>query len=91
MNQFDAYEKELLELVNKSNSYEPVEDLDEEIVLAKQAAENYLNQTTQINLNLPERDILKIKRKSVELKIPYQTILLSIIHQYATGKIKLVI
>jgi hypothetical protein len=50
MSQFDAYEKELLALINKSNSYEPVEDLDEEIVLAKQAAENYLNQTTKINL-----------------------------------------
>ncbi len=91
MSKFDSYENELLSLVNQSESFEQVDSLDEEIMLAKQAAENYLNTTTNINLNLPEADLLKIKRKSVELNIPYQTILLSIIHQYATGKIKLVI
>jgi predicted DNA binding CopG/RHH family protein len=91
MSKFDSYENELLNLVNESESFEQVDSLDEEIMLAKQAAENYLNKTTSINLNLPEADLLKIKRKSLEVNIPYQTILLSIIHQYATGKIKLVI
>jgi predicted DNA binding CopG/RHH family protein len=89
MSKFDSYENELLDLVNQSESFEQVDSLDEEIMLAKQAAENFLNKTTNINLNLLESDLLKIKRKSVELNIPYQTILLSIIHQYATDKIKL--
>ncbi|KAF3982285.1 MAG: hypothetical protein HFP78_02570 [Methylococcales symbiont of Hymedesmia sp. n. MRB-2018] len=56
---------------------------------AKIMAKNYLNKTKNINIRLSEADILMLKRKSTESNIPYQTLVSSLIHQYATDKIQL--
>ncbi|ORU92412.1 MAG: hypothetical protein A6F72_04715 [Cycloclasticus sp. symbiont of Poecilosclerida sp. N] len=56
---------------------------------AKIMAKNYLNKTKNINIRLSEADILMLKRKSTESNIPYQTLISSLIHQYATDKIQL--
>ncbi len=85
---FDAYEQELLDAVESATQFERVKDYDDEIVMAQAAARNFLNKTKNINVRLPEYDIIQLKRKSAELSIPYQTILTSLIHQYVTGRIK---
>ena len=85
---FDAYEEELLDAVETATQFERVKDYDDEIVMAQEAARNFLNKTKNINVRLPEYDIIQLKRKSAELSIPYQTILTSLIHQYVTGRIK---
>jgi len=85
---FDAYEQELLDGVEAATDFERVKDYDDEIVMAQAAARNFLNKTKNINVRLPEYDIIQLKRKSAELSIPYQTILSSLIHQYVTGRIK---
>ena len=85
---FDAYEQELLDAVETATQFERVKDYDDEIVMAQEAARNFLNKTKNINVRLPEYDIIQLKRKSAELSIPYQTILTSLIHQYVTGRIK---
>ena len=84
----DDYELELLEAVEKATDFERVENFEEELHEAKLAAKNYLNKTKNINIRIPEFDMLMLKRKSAELNIPYQTILSSLIHQYVTGKLK---
>ncbi len=88
MSEFDQYETELLEYF-ETNEPVSVKNMEDEIHAAKIAATSYLKKTKNINIRLPESDILKIKRKSAELNIPYQTILASVIHQFATGKIKI--
>lgn len=85
---FDAYEQELLDAIESSTKFERVKDYEEEIMMAQTAAKNFLNKTKNINVRLPEYDIIQLKRKSAELGIPYQTILSSLIHQYVTGRIK---
>ena len=87
MSEHDFYENELLDYFD---THKPVSvgNLEDEVSIAKIAAQNYLKKTKNINIRLAENDILKIKRKSAELNIPYQTILASVIHQFATGKIK---
>lgn len=77
---FDAYEQELLDAVESATQFERVKDYDDEIVMAQEAARNFLNKTKNINVRLPEYDIIQLKRKSAELSIPYQTILTSLIH-----------
>jgi len=42
-----------------------------------------LNKPKNINIRLSERDLQKIKSKAVEKGLPYQTLLSSLIHQYA--------
>ncbi len=86
--QMDEYELELLEAVERAEKLERVENFEDELLEAKMAAKNFLNKTKNINIRIPESDMLMLKRKSAELNIPYQTILSSLIHQYVTEKLK---
>ena len=84
----DEYELELLEAIENASEFERVENFEDELMEAKMAAKNFLNKTKNINIRIPEFDMLMLKRKSAELNIPYQTILSSLIHQYVTEKVK---
>ncbi len=53
------------------------------------AAKNTLLKSKQVSIRLAEKDLQKIKRRAAELGIPYQTIIGSLVHQYAEGKIKI--
>jgi predicted DNA binding CopG/RHH family protein len=86
--QMDEYELELLEAVDHASEFERVENFEDELMEAKMAAKNFLNKTKNVNIRIPEFDMLLLKRKSAELNIPYQTILSSLIHQYVTEKVK---
>ncbi len=86
--QMDDYELELLEAVENATHFERAENFEDELLEAKRAAKNYLKKTKNINIRIPEFDMLMLKRKSAELNIPYQTILSSLIHQYVSGKLK---
>lgn len=85
---YDAYELELLEAIEISE-IKQVENFEDELFEAKHAASAYLKKTKNINIRIPEYDMLMLKRKSAEVNIPYQTILSSLIHQYVTQKISI--
>ena len=87
--QMDDYELELLDAVEKATHFERVENFEDELLEAKNAAKNFLKKSKNVNIRIPEFDMLMLKRKSAELNIPYQTILSSLIHQYVTEKVKL--
>ncbi len=84
----DEYELDLLEAVENASEFERVEKFEDELMEAKLAAKNFLNKSKNVNIRIPEFDMLMLKRKSAELNIPYQTILSSLIHQYVTEKLK---
>jgi predicted DNA binding CopG/RHH family protein len=84
----DEYELELLDAIDDASEFERVENFEDELMEAKLAAKNFLNKTKNVNIRIPEFDMLMLKRKSAELNIPYQTILSSLIHQYVTEKVK---
>ena len=48
---------------------------------------NAANKTKNINIRISAFTIEKIKQRSAEEGIPYQTLISSIIHKYATGKL----
>lgn len=85
----DEYELELLEAIEAQDEVQRVENFEDELLDAKLAANNFLKKTKNVNIRIPEFDMLMLKRKSAELNIPYQTILSSLIHQYVTQKVKL--
>jgi predicted DNA binding CopG/RHH family protein len=41
-----------------------------------------------ISIRLAENDIYEIKKKSLELGVPYQNLIQTLIHQYVNGNIK---
>jgi predicted DNA binding CopG/RHH family protein len=45
------------------------------------------NKTKNINIRISAYDIEKVKQRSTEEGIPYQTLISSIIHKYITGKL----
>ena len=48
---------------------------------------NAANKTKNINIRISAFTIEKIKQRSAEEGIPYQTLISSIIHKYITGKL----
>ena len=48
---------------------------------------NAANKTKNINIRISAYDIEKVKQRSAEEGIPYQTLISSIIHKYVTGSL----
>lgn len=75
----DAVEKdELLPVPNQ-------EEWKEKLVRAARAT---IAKNRHISIRLSERDLMLIRAKALELGLPYQTLIGSILHQYAEGKVK---
>lgn len=54
------------------------------VIEISQYAQLTLNKTRNINIRIPEKDLVKIKSIAVEKGVPQQTLLASVIHQYLT-------
>ena len=48
---------------------------------------NAANKTKNINIRISSHDIEKVKLRSAEEGIPYQTLISSVIHKYISGKL----
>jgi len=88
MTNYTQEEIEILDDIEAGN-YSSVENMKESLSLAKKAAKNTSAKVKNINIRVTQADITKLKSKSIEVGIPYQTIVTALIHNYATGKLKL--
>lgn len=61
------------------------EELRERLVRAARAT---AAKNRHISIRLSEKDLMLIQAKALELGMPYQTLIGSILHQYAEGKVK---
>ncbi len=52
------------------------------------AARETLRKDRRINIRLPNHDLAEIKRLAAREGIPYQTLISSILHKYATGVLR---
>jgi predicted DNA binding CopG/RHH family protein len=87
MNYLDD-ELEMLDDI-ESGKFKVVDQLEQEVIEAVEAAKNTTARKKNINIRVSEADIAKLKAKSIETGIPYQTIVNALIHNYAIGKLKL--
>lgn len=88
MQKYTSEESALLDAI-EAGEFKSVDNLKEELAKAKQAAKNTVTKNKNINIRISESDIAKLKARSIEVGIPYQTIVSALIHNYTTGKIKL--
>lgn len=88
MQKYTSEESALLDAI-EAGEFKSVDNLKEELAKAKQAAKNTITKNKNINIRISESDIAKLKARSIEVGIPYQTIVSALIHNYTTGKIKL--
>ncbi len=82
----DKEEKELLKSLER-DEWESVENLDDEIQKHREIAKNTLKKDQRINIRLSSNDLDSLKTTAAELGLPYQTLISSILHQYASGRL----
>jgi predicted DNA binding CopG/RHH family protein len=83
-----AEEKAIIEYV-ESGRASSIDNVEKEKRRYTQIARTQMSKKKAISIRLLESDIERIKAKSLSQGMPYQTLISSLIHQYANGKIKL--
>jgi len=69
---------------DNAEKFKPLSDVETKEV---EAIINAANKTKNINIRISAYDIEKIKQRSSEEGIPYQTLISSVIHRYIMGKL----
>ena len=82
----DKEEQALLESI-ESGEWQSVHALKDEIEKHKEIAKNTLKKDKRINIRLSSHDLQMLKTTAVELGMPYQTLVSSVLHQYVTGRL----
>ncbi len=86
MNKYTDYEKEIIESY-ENDEWVSTSDLESDKKNYSQIARNTILKNKRINIRISERDLTKLKSKSVEEGLPYQTLISSILHKYISGKL----
>jgi predicted DNA binding CopG/RHH family protein len=82
----DIEEQELLDSL-ENDEWKSIANVKNEIKLHKKIAQNTLRKDKRINIRLSTNDLEALKTNAVELGLPYQTLVSSILHQYASGRL----
>ncbi|BDA77324.1 hypothetical protein LPTSP3_g02540 [Leptospira kobayashii] len=72
----------------EKNEWVSVENKNLYLKKLKSAAKNTLLKDKRMNIRIAGKDIQLLKTKALEVGVPYQTLVSSILHQYVTGKLK---
>jgi len=80
------YEDDILESYERGE-WKSVANLDEEIARYALSAAATLTKDKRINIRLSSRDLEDIQIKAAEEGMPYQTLIASIVHKYASGRL----
>ena len=79
----DDYEKEILEAY-ENGRLKPSKSKTNYQTIAK----NTLKKTRKINIRITENDLSALQRRAAREGIPYQTLIGSVLHKYASGFLK---
>jgi predicted DNA binding CopG/RHH family protein len=82
----NIYEDDILESY-ESGEWKSVANLDEEIARYASSAAATLTKDKRINIRLSSRDLEDIQMRAAEEGMPYQTLIASIVHKYASGRL----
>ena len=84
-------EEQELEQLLLRGEYKSVKDLKKSVGAFKQAVKDYrlLKKSKPITIRVNQEDLFKVKSKAKKSRIPYQTLLSALIHQYVEGKTRL--
>ena len=82
----DKEEREISASYEKGE-WRPVKNMPSEISRYKEMARKSLRKSRRINIRLVEKDLEKIQINAIHEGIPYQTLISSVLHKYAMGKL----
>jgi len=72
----------------EQGEWKSVKDLDAEKKKAIEAARATFRKDRRVNIRISSKDLEDIRKKAVEEGIPYQTLIASVLHKYASGRLK---
>lgn len=67
--------------------WKPVRNLREEIARHRQYAKNTLRKDRRVNIRISSKDLEELQTIALQEGIPYQTLMGSILHRYAAGRL----
>lgn len=84
--ELDDYERDLEEHFGEAKSLTKKEKV-KHVSALKQAAGNYITKDKRISIRVYGSDLERIKRIALQEGLPYQTLITSILHKFATGQL----
>jgi predicted DNA binding CopG/RHH family protein len=82
----DKEEQELLDSFERGE-WKPVKNVKREIAKHRRYARNTLRKDRRVNIRISSRDLEQLQAVAVEDGIPYQTLMASVLHRYASGRL----
>lgn len=76
----DEYENEILEAF-ETGALNPIEPQDDYRAMAR----NTMKKNRKINIRISENDLAALRRRAAREGIPYQTLIGSVLHRFASG------
>ncbi len=86
MAKLDRKEKELLESFERGE-WKSVRRLESERGRYQTYAESTFKKNRRVNIRISEKDLEAIQKRALEEGIPYQTLISSLLHKYASGRL----
>jgi len=87
MKNLSKEENELLESVERGE-WKSVPNLEAEKKKAVLAARETLRKNKRVNIRMSKYDLDSLQRRAYEEGIPYQTLMSSVLHKFAHGRLK---
>ena len=85
--QLEKEESEILDAIEEGN-WELVKPKKAELSHYAQIASNTFRKDQRMNIRISKADLDRIKTKAAEEGLPYQTLVASIIHKFASGNLR---
>ena len=86
MPKLDQEEKELLESF-EHEEWRSVRGKESEVERYRQYARSTFKKDMRVNIRMSSKDVESIKKRALEEGIPYQTLMASVLHKYASGRL----
>jgi predicted DNA binding CopG/RHH family protein len=83
----DRQERELLKSFDRGE-WRPVKTLGRETREYRKAAAATLRKDQRVNLRISKPDLDAIRLRAAEEGLPYQTLIASVLHKYASGRLR---
>jgi len=87
MMKLDADEKEILESVERGE-WRPVKETKRDRSRYSRYAKATFRKDRRVNIRLSSKDLEAIQKRALEEGLPYQTLISSLLHKYASGRLR---
>ena len=83
---FSKQEKEIAESVERGD-WRSVRGVKKQIKRYQEYAKATVRNDKRVNIRMSEKDLIRIRKKAMEERLPYQTLISSVLHRYANGRL----